>query len=113
MILLRKALWTAGHRYRLNYHGLPGQPDIVFVGKKVAIFVDGDFWHGKNWAARKRKLSKGNNPDYWIQQIETNIARDKRNQAELQDDGWTVLRFWESDIKKQLESILQIISREL
>jgi DNA mismatch endonuclease (patch repair protein) len=73
-------------------------PDLVFVGARVAVFVDGDFWHGKHWKKRKERLSRGHNSDYWIAKIECNISRDRMRNIELRASGWTVLRFWESDI---------------
>lgn len=96
--LLRSLLWRRGLRFRKDYAALPGRPDIVFTKAKVAVFVDGDFWHGKDWPARKAKLAKGNNPDYWIAKIERNMGRDARRTEVLEAAGWRVLRYWESDI---------------
>ena len=96
--LLRSALWRAGCRYRKNVAGLPGKPDLVFPKARVVVFCDGDFWHGRSWPSRKAKLSEGNNPKYWIQKIERNLKRDQGNTAALEREGWTVLRFWETDI---------------
>jgi len=70
--MLAKALWHKGYRYRLNYKKLPGSPDIVLTSKKIAIFVDGEFWHGYDWENRKQKLKS--NRDYWIEKIEENIS---------------------------------------
>ncbi|MCK5233654.1 MAG: very short patch repair endonuclease [Candidatus Aenigmarchaeota archaeon] len=81
--------------YRLHYKIL-GVPDIVFVSKKIAIFIDGDFWHGYNW----KNLHKIPPKKYWQAKIERNIARDKRYTMQLKKEGWTVLRFWEHDVKK-------------
>src|SRR5947208_8487763 len=72
-VLLRRALWRHGFRYRTNRSDLLGKPDIVFLGPRVVVFVDGDFWHGKNWIARKAKLAQGHNADYWISKIERNV----------------------------------------
>lgn len=96
--VLRSHLFRLGLRFRKDVKSLPGRPDIVFPGPKVLVFCDGDFWHGKNWEQRKAKLTKGTNPKYWVKKIETNMARDDRRNAELESMGWTVLRFWESDI---------------
>ena len=109
-LLLRQALWKAGFRYRKNVPNLPGRPDVVFPGSKVAIFSDGDFWHGRNWEARREKLAKGTNPDYWIAKIQRNMERDRANTERLQEMGWAVLRVWESEIHKDLPGVLRRIS---
>lgn len=95
---LAKELWHRGIRYRKNLRTLPGSPDIAITKYKVAVFVDGEFWHGENWPERKQKLKS--NREYWIEKIEENIARDKRNDALLIDLGWTPIHFWEKDVKK-------------
>ena len=100
---LRSALWRMGFRFRKNVKALPGKPDIVFTRQRVAIFCDGDFWHGKDWELRKAKLKNGTNPSYWVKKIETNIARDQRHNAALAAEGWAVLRVWESEIRADLE----------
>ena len=105
--LLAKALWQKGIRYRKNYKKLPGSPDIAITKHKVAVFVDGEFWHGQNWSERKQKLKA--NRDYWIEKIEENIARDKRNNASLEMLGWTVIRFWEKDVLKNLDFCIDTI----
>jgi len=114
-ILLRKALWHRGIRYRKNYKDLPGKPDIVLLRYKIAIFADGDFWH-----ARGHKESPGeqvsSNQSYWQKKLKNNVERDKAVNDALTEAGWIVLRFWESDIKKHLddcvEQILQYIPRK-
>ena len=75
-VILRKALWNAGFRYRKNYDKLPGKPDIALTKYKIAIFCDGEFFHGKDWEVLKPKLEKGNNPDFWIKKITRNQQRD-------------------------------------
>ena len=105
-LLLRRALWNAGCRYRKNVSSLPGKPDIVFVGARIAVFCDGDFWHGREWHARKAVLRRGHNSAYWVAKIERNIARDDHNNELLRSAGWHVLRFWESDIKDDVDSIV-------
>ena len=105
--LLAKNLWHLGYRYRLNYRKLPGSPDIAITKHKVAVFVDGEFWHGFDWENRKSKLRS--NKDYWIEKIEENIARDKRNNDALSAMGWQVIRFWEKDVLKDTESCIQKI----
>jgi len=98
-MLLRRALWSRGARYRLHAQDLPGKPDIVFRGKRLAVFVDGDFWHGRDWESQRERLARRRNASYWISKIEYNRARDARNTEKLEADGWRVLRFWETDIK--------------
>lgn len=99
-VRLRKALWTKGLRYRKHYSRVAGTPDIAFPGPRVAVFCDGDFWHGRNWEARKARLAT--NREYWIPKIERNMARDERVNAELQSAGWVVIRVWETDIHRDL-----------
>lgn len=100
-VQLRKALWKLGIRYRLNLSKLPGKPDIVINKKKVVIFIDGEFWHGYNWQEKKAKIKS--NREYWIKKIEKNMERDIKNSFLLQDMGYTVLRFWEQEIKKNID----------
>ncbi|HYH85263.1 MAG TPA: very short patch repair endonuclease [Pyrinomonadaceae bacterium] len=99
-IQLRSAIWRMGFRFRKNYQKLPGKPDVVFIKERVAVFCDGDFWHGRDWAVRKQKVQKGSNAPYWISKIEANIERDKRRNKELRKLGWKVARIWETDILK-------------
>lgn len=102
---LRKLLVARGLRYRLHKKALPGRPDIVFPRQKIAVFCDGDFWHGRNWTERKLRIQNGVRSKYWVNKIESNIARDKRVNRELRRAGWTVLRFWETDILKRGDRI--------
>jgi DNA mismatch endonuclease (patch repair protein) len=110
---LCKALWAAGCRYRKNLAALPGRPDIVFLGAKVAVFCDGDFWHGRDWEARRQRLSQGNNPAYWLAKIQRNMERDHQNTQRLQEAGWTVLRFWETEIRSDPEGAAQRVASTL
>ena len=82
-VILRKALWNAGFRYRKNYEKLPGKPDIALTKYKIAIFCDGEFFHGKDWEVLKPKLEKGNNPDFWIKKITRNQQRDEEVNKQL------------------------------
>jgi DNA mismatch endonuclease (patch repair protein) len=109
-VILRGVLWRRGFRFRKNFKGLPGKPDIVFPRERVAVFVDGDFWHGRNWDERKRKLAAGSNSAYWVAKIETNMARDKRYDAALDQLGWKVLRVWETDVLADPESSADSVS---
>ena len=111
--LLRSLLWRSGFRFRKNVRSLPGKPDIVFSRQKLAIFCDGDFWHGRNWSGLSAKLSIGSNSQYWTEKVRTNRERDARNNALLIESGWTVLRFWESDIRKSPEMIVSQIASTL
>ncbi len=98
---LAKALWAEGVRYRKNYRKLPGSPDIAITKYKIAVFVDGEFWHGYDWENRKIKLKS--NREYWIEKIEENIARDKRNDMLLEEMGWKTIHFWEKEVNKELD----------
>lgn len=98
--LLAKALWHHGYRYRKNDKRLPGSPDIAILRHRIAIFVDGEFWHGQNWEERKKKLKS--NREYWIEKIEENMARDIRNDRLLTQEGWTPVHFWEKEVIKKL-----------
>ena len=96
--LLRSTLWRLGFRFRKNVKDLPGKPDIVFPREKVAVFCDGDFWHGRNWRSEKRRLQQGPNAPYWVAKIKANVERDKRYNQMLRQLGWEIFRFWESEI---------------
>ena len=111
--VLRSALWRMGLRFRKNVATLPGKPDIVFPSAKVVVFCDGDFWHGRNWQSRKKKLRSGSNPVYWIRKIESNKARDRRRNQELSELGWSVIRVWETDIVKDTKSVALKIHQEV
>ena len=108
-LLLRKALWKKGYRYRKNYTKLPGKPDIVLTKYKIAIFCDGEFFHGKDWIINKERIERGNNSQYWIKKISRNMERDKENEQDLFFQGWTVIRFWGKDIKKDVEECIRVI----
>jgi len=105
----RKALWHKGYRYRKNYKKLPGNPDIVMKKYKVAIFIDGEFWHGYNWEQKKDKIKS--NRGFWIPKIERNMQRDAEINLKLHEMGYKIFRFWEHQVKKEKEkSIQQIVS---
>jgi DNA mismatch endonuclease, patch repair protein len=106
---LRKFLWNVGVRYRKNVKKLPGKPDIVISKYKLIIFIDGEFWHGYNWKEKRDKIMS--NREFWIPKIERNIARDLSNNKYYTERGWTVMRFWEQEIKNEFHvCINQIIS---
>ncbi len=108
-VALRQALWAKGYRYRKNYSLLPGKPDIVFTKEKVAIFCDGEFFHGKDWEILQTTLRNSNNGDYWINKISRNRERDEEINKKLQFMGWTVIRFWGNDIKKNVAGCVQAV----
>jgi DNA mismatch endonuclease (patch repair protein) len=100
-LALRRELWRLGLRYRKNVKTLAGKPDIVFPRARVAVFCDGDFWHGRRWQILRRKLKQGTNAGYWTAKILSNIQRDRINTALLEKSGWRVIRLWETDIKEK------------
>ena len=106
-LALRKALWQKGIRYRRNYKGLIGKPDIVITKYRIVVFCDSDFWHGYDWDNRKSRIKS--NQEYWIPKIERNMNRDKEVTTTLVEQGWIVLRFWEHSIRKNLENCLEDI----
>lgn len=101
-LLLRKELWRRGLRYRKNYKKLYGKPDIVFLGAKIAVFVDGKMWHGYDWENQKNDFKSRR--DYWIPKIERNIERDYEVTQELIALDWLVMRFWDFEVRKNLQN---------
>lgn len=112
-IILRKTLWNKGYRYRKNYKDVPGHPDIVFTKYKLAIFCDGEFFHGKDWEVLKPRLEKSNNSDFWIKKISRNRERDEEVNKKLLSEGWTVIRFWGNDIKKHTDECVKVIEETI
>ena len=110
-VILRKALWHKGIRYRKNYKKLPGTPDIAITKYRIAIFCDSEFFHGYNWEVKKQKL--GHNREYWIKKIERNRNRDYENDKKLLFLGYTVLHFWGQDISKHTDECLQTIEEAI
>ena len=108
-ILLRKELWSRGIRYRKNSNKIFGKPDIVFIGKKIAVFCDSEFWHGYNWEERKKDFKS--HQEFWIPKIERNIERDQEVTKKLEAEGWIVLRFWGNQIKKNVTQCADIIEK--
>lgn len=111
--ILRKALWEKGYRYRKNCKDIPGKPDIALTKYKIAIFCDSEFFHGKDWEILKPRLEKGDNSEYWVKKISRNRERDDEINKKLLSQGWTVIRFWGKDIKKNLEECLQVIEETI
>ena len=88
-------------RYRIHAKGIPGKPDLVFSRTRVVVFCDGDFWHGRDWLRLRRRLQRRHNADYWITKIARNRERDRNVTKLLVQDGWFVVRLWESDILRE------------
>jgi DNA (cytosine-5)-methyltransferase 1 len=112
-IIFRKALWAHGFRYKLYDPALPGKPDLVLPSRKIIVFVDGDFWHGHQWRIRgltslDAQFTNVKDKKYWINKISRNMDRDCRNTTKLLSDGWTVLRFWESEIRNNLDRCVNL-----
>ena len=105
-IILRKALWAKGYRYRKN-------PDIVLTKYKIAIFCDGEFFHGKDWEVLKPRLEKSNNSEFWISKISRNRERDDEVNKRLLFEGWTVIRFWGDDIKKHTDECVKVVEEAI
>jgi DNA (cytosine-5)-methyltransferase 1 len=113
--LLRSALRKAGFRFRTCDSKLPGKPDIVIPSRRMAIFVDGDFWHGRQWKTRRHaslegQFTKSASRQYWLTKIRRNMTRDLKNTAALLEDGWRVARFWETDVHRDTESCVSVLS---
>lgn len=100
-LLLRRALWAQGIRFRIDNKTLPGKPDISIKKYKLAIFIDGEFWHGYNWSERKKTIKT--NREFWIPKIERNMQRDKEVLNQLNDLGFMVFRFWSKEITTDLQ----------
>ena len=107
--ILRERLWKKGYRYRKNYDKLPGRPDIAITKYKIAIFCDGEFFHGKDWEVLRPRLARGNNGDFWIKKISCNRKRDDDVNKALLFMGWTVIRFWGKDIKKNPDECVKVV----
>ena len=106
-VKLRKELWNRGTHYRKNCKTVYGHPDIVFIGKKVAVFCDSEFWHGFDWENNKNRIQS--NRDYWIPKIERNMERDREVNAKLKSEGWIVIRFWGKEIQNDVTTCADLI----
>ena len=109
--LLAKELWKRGRRYRKNNKSVYGKPDFTFKKHKIAIFVDSEFWHGKDW--EERKNDHKSNEEFWHKKIERNIERDKEVNEYLLKSGWQVLRFWGKEIEHELVTCVQKIESKI
>ena len=112
-VVLRKALWHRGFRYRKNYKELPGRPDIVLTKYRIAIFCDSEFFHGKDWEVLRPRLEKGDNAEYWIKKLKRNIERDDFVNKRLLFEGWTIIRFWGKDITKNTDQCVKVIKETI
>ena len=121
-IALRKLLWHNGYRYRKNYKGLPGKPDIVLTKYRICIFVDSEFFHGKGfeggyesrkYSSLREQLEHSNNSEFWLKKIQNNMDRDRKVNAELNELGWTVIRFWSKDVLNKPVDCLRIIKESI
>lgn len=110
-VILRHAIFAIGLRYRKNYRQAPGRPDIAFVGIKLAVFCDSSFWHGRDMRSLEKRLRT--NKTFWLDKINCNIARDRRVDQALKEDGWKVLRFWDEDIEHRLDRCVKQICNEV
>lgn len=117
-MMLRKALWKKGYRYRKNYKGLIGKPDIVLTKYRICIFVDSEFFHGKGFKSGyeskkynslEEQLRHGNNAEFWLNKIKKNMERDREVDQALEAEGWTVLRFWSKDVMEKLDECIRAI----
>jgi DNA mismatch endonuclease (patch repair protein) len=109
-IKLAKALWSLGYRYRKNNKTIFGKPDLTFKSIKLAIFIDSEFFHGKDFETKKKPAT---NAAFWQKKIERNIQRDKEVNEHLENSGWTVLRFWSEEIRKNLNEVVTTIERHI
>lgn len=110
-IRLAKALWHLGYRYRKNNRTVYGTPDITFKKLKIAIFVDSEFFHGKDWETQKLRIKS--NTQFWHQKIERNIQRDIEVSNYLKSQGWIVIRFWSTEVEKELDKCIAIIQKAI
>ena len=110
-VRLAKALWHLGYRYRKNNRKIFGTPDLTFKKLKIAIFVDSEFFHGKDWETKKNRFKS--NQEFWQKKIERNMQRDIEVNNYLMEQGWTVIRFWSAEIKNNLEDCIAKIQTEI
>lgn len=107
-VIIRSALHKRGYRFKKHVKELPGNPDVVFVREKIAVFIDGDFWHGYKFSTWEHKLS-----DFWREKIATNIVRDLRNFRKLREMGWKIIRIWQHQIKRDVNLCIERIVKAI
>ena len=119
-IVLRKALWSRGFHYRKNLKSLPGKPDIVLTKYRICIFVDSEFFHGKNfdsgyqsrkYTSLREQIEHSNHPEFWLKKITGNMERDRSVTEKLGNEGWKVIRFWSKDVLRNTESCIAEIEK--
>ena len=110
---LRSELWRRGRRFRKHAKDLPGTPDLVFESARLCVFVDGDFWHGRQWTTRRRALASGANSAYWLAKIFANRERDRRQTVALRRQNWNVVRLWETDVLGDLAAAASLVERAM
>lgn len=104
-----RELRKRGIYFQKHYKRAPGSPDIALPRKKIAIFIDGDFWHGYKFSINSERLTK----KYWRKKIESNMRRDKSNRAKLRRSGWKVVRVWEHEVIKKFDTIINKLINHL
>ena len=109
-LILANRLRRLGLNFRRHVEDLPGKPDLVFHAAQVAVFCDGDFWHGRNWRVLRTRLARGSNAKYWVAKISCNISRDRRVNLELARLDWCALRVWEGDVRQSPEKVANRIA---
>ena len=109
--LLKRALWHAGLRHRANKRDFPGKPDIIYIRHKLLIFVDGTFWHGHDWENSQHSIKS--NREFWISKIERNMQRDAEINQFYRSNGWTVLRFWDFEVKQELGACVKRVVEQI
>ena len=110
-VRLAKALWHLGYRYRKNNRKVFGTPDLTFKKLRIALFVDSEFFHGKDWETKKNRFKS--NPEFWHKKIERNMQRDKKVNNYLMEQGWTIIRLWSTEIKNNLEDCIAKIQTDI
>ena len=108
---MRKAYLQCVVRYRKNNKKLVAKPHIAITKYRIAVFCDSDYWHGYDWENRNQRIKS--NRDYWVPKIERNMKRDREVTATLQEEGWLVLRFWEWQIRKQLDECVEEVLQSI
>lgn len=110
---LLAALRRLGLRFRIHHPAVVGRPDVVFYRTKIAVFCDGDFWHGRHWKRLRPLLERRANAEYWVAKIAANRRRDVQITRELRQSGWNVLRFWEGDVRRNVNRVANEIADAL
>lgn len=114
---LRRELWGRGRRYRLHFSGLMGNPDLVFIGPRVVVFVDGDFWHGRTLVEEGREawaaVFRGQRKTWWLNKLSRTVERDREVTRTLESQGWRVIRLWESQVLRDVQGSADLVDSQL